>query len=207
MTYDTAVPTKHLGVRKIGLMGGTFDPPHLGHLIAAEVVRDRLGLDQVRLVVANVPWQKDGSRPITDAARRLELVAAAVEGAEGLVPSDVEVRLGGNSYTAVTLAELERTEPGTAWHVILGADAAAGLHTWREPDRVRTGSRLVVVDRPGSTGEPPAGWAYDLVPIPLIDISSTMIREAVAAGRSIRFLTPGPVVDLINRWGLYRPRA
>lgn len=205
MTYDTIAPTKRSGGRKIGLLGGTFDPPHLGHLVAAEAVRDLLGLDEVRLVVANVPWQKEGERAITAPERRLGLVEAALGGASGLTCSDVEVRLGGRSYTARTLDELHQREPEVSWHLVLGADAAAGLETWHRPDLVRRRCRLVVVDRPGAPGGPPPGWEHDRVPIPLIGISSTMIRGAVAAGRSIRFLTPAPVVDLIHRWGLYRP--
>jgi nicotinate-nucleotide adenylyltransferase len=207
VTYDTAAHLKPAAARKIGLLGGTFDPPHLGHLVAAEAVRDQLGLDEVRLVVANVPWQKDGSRPITDPERRLRLVEAALEGAAGLTCSDVEVRLGGNSYTAVTLAELDRREPGTSWHLVLGADAAAGLETWHRPAVVRRRSHLVVVERPGTSDGPPTGWDHVRVPIPLIGISSSMIRSRVAAGRSIRFLVPAPVVDLIDRWDLYRPGA
>lgn len=207
MTYDTDARAKPAAPRRIGVLGGTFDPPHLGHLVAAEAVRDLLGLDEVRLVVANVPWQKEGERPITDAGRRVALVQAALQGVDGLVCSDIEVQLGGRSYTAVTLAELERREPGTSWHLVVGADAAAGLDTWHQPHLVRRRSRLVVVERPGSAGGPPPGWDHDRVAIPLIGISSTMVRAAVAAGRSIRFLTPEPVADLIQRWGLYRPAA
>jgi nicotinate-nucleotide adenylyltransferase len=205
VTYDTPALPKRPGTRKIGLLGGTFDPPHLGHLVAAEAVRDRLHLDEVRLVVANIPWQKEGVRPITPAHQRLRLVEAALAGASGLTCSDIELELGGHSYMAATLAELAAREPGTSWHLLLGADAAAGLETWHRPDLVRQRCRLVVIDRPGSAGGPPPGWDHDRVPIPLIGISSTMLRDDVAAGRSIRFLTPAPVVDLIERWSLYRP--
>ena len=207
MTYDTGLGSKPLGSRNIGLFGGTFDPPHLGHLVAAEAVRDSLRLDEVRLVVASVPWQKEGSRPITEPARRVAMVQAALTGAPGLVCSDVEVRLGGPSYSAVTLEELDRCEPGTTWHLILGADAAAGLETWHRPGEVRRRSRLVVAARPGSTTPPPAGWDHVRVEVPLIGVSSTMIRDAVAAGRSIRYLCPDPVIDLIRSWRLYRPPA
>ena len=207
MTYDTGVGSKPVGPRNIGLFGGTFDPPHLGHLVAAEAVRDGLGLDEVRLVVASVPWQKEGLRPISPADRRVAMVQAAVGGASELVCCDLEVRLGGPSYSAVTLEELDRREPGTLWHLILGADAAAGLETWHRPDEVRRRSRLVVVARPGSSTPPPPGWDHVRVEVPLIGVSSTMLRGAVAAGRSIRYLCPDPVIDLIERWGLYRPGA
>jgi nicotinate-nucleotide adenylyltransferase len=113
--------------QRVGILGGTFDPPHIGHLIAADQVRDQLALDEVRLVVSNRPWQKAGSRPITEAARRLELVRAAVADAPGLAASSIEVELGGSSYTAVTLDALGEAEPGTEWLVVVGADAAARL--------------------------------------------------------------------------------
>lgn len=207
MTYDTAARIKPAAGRNVGILGGTFDPPHLGHLVAAEAVRDQLGLDEVRLVVANVPWQKHGTRVITAPEQRLQLVEAAIAGSPDLTCSDLEVRMGGESSTAATLAELQRQEPGAAWHLVLGADAAAGLPTWRQPEFVRRHSHLVVVDRPGSTGQPPPGWDHTRVPIPLIGISSTMLRERVRLGRSIRFLTPDGVIDLIERWQLYRPPA
>lgn len=188
-------------------MGGTFDPPHLGHLIMAEAVRDRLALDAVRLVVANVPWQKEGTRAITSADRRLEMVRAAVGDASGLCSSDVEIRLGGSSYTSVTLTALRKEEPGTDWYVVVGADAAAGLGTWHRPEEVRAAATLVVVDRPGWSTLPPEGWPHERVRVPLIDISSSTIRHLVGAGRSIRYLCPDPVADLIDRWGLYGPRS
>lgn len=203
MTYVTGESVKP--VRRIGLLGGTFDPPHLGHLIVADAVRDRLGLDEVRFVVANLPWQKEGTRAITDAGRRLELVAAAIGTAAGLVPSGLEIELGGPSYAALTVAELDRREPGTSWHLVVGADAAAGLDTWHRPEDLRRAVELVVVARPGAAGAPPPGWRATHVETPLVGISSTMVRRHVAEGRSIRFLCPDPVVGRIHRWGLYRP--
>jgi nicotinate-nucleotide adenylyltransferase len=201
VTNDAAKP-------RVGLLGGTFDPPHLGHLVMAETVRDALDLDEVRFVVANVPWQKEGARPITDPERRLALVAASVDGVPGLTSSDIEVRLGGPSFTAVTLEALAEHEPATEWHLILGADAAAGLETWHRPADVRRRCRLAVVDRPGwLEGAPPAGWPHQRVEMPLIGISSTLIRSRIQAGRSIRFLCPAPVVDLIEQWQLYRRPA
>lgn len=206
MTYDTGAVPKPPPARRVGLFGGTFDPPHLGHMIMAEVVRDRMSLDEVRLVVANVPWQKEGSRPITAPERRLEMVESATAAAPGLVASDVEIRLGGPSYTAVTLDALRASEPATEWHLVVGADAAAGLETWHRPDDVRAGASLVVLRRRGSAG-PPLGWPHVEVDVPLIDVSSSMVRRLVADGRSIRFLCPDPVVELIERWHLYRPGA
>jgi nicotinate-nucleotide adenylyltransferase len=187
------------------LLGGTFDPPHLGHLVAAEAARDRLGLDEVRLVVANQPWQKEGSRPITDAWRRLELVRAAVHGAGGLTACDLEIRLGGPSYLSITLDHLHRDEPGTDFYALVGADTAVGLDTWHRSDRLRRQARFVVLARPGVGDGPPAGWPHERLDVPSIGVSSSMVRDLVAQGRSIRFLCPERVVARIQRWGLYGP--
>lgn len=190
--------------RRIGLLGGTFDPPHIGHLVVADQVGDRLGLDEVRLVVSNSPWQKVGSRVITDPSRRYEMVAAAVADAPGLEASDVELQIGGASYTVVTLERLRAAEPNVEWSVIVGADAAAGLDTWHRADELKAHQRFVVVNRPGSGNALPSGWLCDPVDIPALDVSSTELRHMVGAGRSIRHLTPSPVVQLLEAWGLYR---
>lgn len=190
--------------RRIGLLGGTFDPPHIGHLVVADQVGDQLGLDEVRLVVSNSPWQKTGTRTITEPDRRFELVAAAVADAPGLVASDVELRIGGPSYTIVTVEHLAAAEPDVEWLVIVGADAAAGLETWHRADELKESQRFVVVNRPGANEEGPPGWMLERVEIPALDVSSTELRRMVAAGRSIRHLTPPPVMQLLARWGLYR---
>lgn len=196
--------TKSAPVKRVGILGGTFDPPHLGHLVVADQVLDQLGLDEVRLVVNNSPWQKMGERDVTAPARRLALVEAAVGTAPGVVASDVEIELGGPSYSLVTLEALTAREPGTEWLVVLGADAAAGLDTWHRADELRERHELVVVNRPGAQAPPPPGWRCRRVEIPALDVSSSELRRLVAAGRSIRWLTPGPVVELIERWQLYR---
>jgi nicotinate-nucleotide adenylyltransferase len=122
---------------RIGIFGGTFDPIHSGHLIVAVNVRDALALDRVLLVVANRPWQKVGSREVTPARLRLELAQAAVAGLEGIEVSDIEIRRGGDSYTADTLVELKSTHPGAELFLILGADAARALPSWERPDEAR----------------------------------------------------------------------
>lgn len=189
---------------KIGVLGGTFDPPHLGHLIVADQVLSALGLDLVLLVPANNPWQKAGTRSITSAERRLEMTEAAVGTSRGLKVSGIELELGGPSYTSVTLEALEDVYPGAEWRVILGADAAAGLDSWHNVDKLRSQAEIVVVNRPGADFQPPTGWQWDLVEIPAVNISGTGLRRRVAQDRSIRFLTPEPVVERINRWSLYR---
>ncbi|MFN8019075.1 MAG: nicotinate-nucleotide adenylyltransferase [Acidimicrobiales bacterium] len=188
--------------RRIGIFGGTFDPPHIGHLVAAIDARDALDLDVVLLVVANVPWQKVGARAISPADARLAMVRA-VDDAPGLEVSDLEVRRGGDSYTADTLAELRAAEPDAELFVILGEDAAAGITTWERYEEVAAA--------PGwwwSTGpacrELDARFDWVHVDIPELEVSSTELRERAAEGRSIRYLTPAGVAPVIGERGLYR---
>lgn len=191
------------GHRRIGLFGGTFDPPHVGHLVAAGDARHALGLDVVRLVVANAPWQKLGARRISAAEDRLAMVRAAVADAEGLEASDVEISRGGLSYTADTLSALRSEEPGAELFVILGNDAAAGFATWDRHDEVAMLAHLVVVDRPGTPTPIDDGFTWTRIDIPELEISSTELRQRVAGGRSVRYLTPDAVVTCISERGLY----
>lgn len=190
--------------RRVGILGGTFDPPHIGHLAMAVEVRDALALDVVLLVVAHEPWQKVGTRRVSPSADRLALVEAAVADFEGLEASDVEIRHGGPSYTADTLATLAAAAPDDELWVILGADAAAGLPTWERGGEVAERARLVVAARDGETGSPPPGWSWRTVPITRLDVSSTDLRERVAAGRTIEVLVPAAVRREIEARALYR---
>jgi nicotinate-nucleotide adenylyltransferase len=135
---------------RLGIFGGTFDPPHVGHLVTAVNVRHDLELDRVLLVVNDQPWQKLGTRDISPAADRYAMVEAAVGSVEGLEASRVEIDRGGMSYTADTLRTLLDEEPGRELFVILGSDAAVGLPTWERADEVRKLATVVVVERPGT---------------------------------------------------------
>lgn len=191
-------------MERIGVFGGTFDPPHVGHLVTAVNVRHHLRLDRVLLVVANRPWQKVGTRAITPAEDRLAMVAAAVRGVPGLEASDLEIRRGGDSYTADTLATLRRTAPGSELFVLLGADAAAGLDTWERIDEVRDSSTLVVVDRPGSSSTLRLeGFDWVHVEVPRLEVSSTDLRERVRDGRPLEYLLPRDVIALLAERNLY----
>lgn len=192
-------------MRRIGVFGGTFDPPHVGHLVTAVNVRHALGLDVVLLVVANDPWQKSGERDVSPAADRLAMVTAAVGDVEGLEASDIELCRGGTSYTADTLAELRRAEPDAELFLVLGTDAAAGLPTWERVDEVRRDATVVVVTRPGAEhGEPPAGWSWISVETPRLEVSSTDLRQRVVDGRPLDYLLTPPVIECIEARGLYR---
>lgn len=192
---------------RLGLLGGTFDPPHVGHLAAAVEVRWALGLDRVLLVVANDPWQKSGERTVTPAADRLALTRALAEGVPGVEASDLEIVRGGPSYTIDTVEHLRREDPAAELFVVVGRDAAAGLPTWERAEDLRRGTTFVVVDRGVPDATPlSAGWSFREVAIPRLDVSSTDLRERVAAGRPIDGLVPAGVVSQIDRRGLYRGR-
>jgi nicotinate-nucleotide adenylyltransferase len=190
-------------LQRIGVFGGTFDPPHLGHLVTAVNVRHALRLHVVLLVVANVPWQKEGQRAISPPEDRLALVEAAVEGVEGLEASSIELDRGGRSYTADTLSELAVTHPGAALFTVLGEDAAAALTTWERYGEVIERSTLVVVERPGMPADLPAGIEWVHVEVPHLEVSSTDLRSRVADGRPLDFLLTPEVIALIRKRELY----
>ena len=183
------------------MLGGTFDPVHVGHLVAAVNVRHALHLDRVLLVVANAPWQKSARR-ITPAADRLAVVAAAVAGTPGLEASSVEIDRGGDSYTADTLEELDQA--GRELFLIVGSDVAADLHTWRRPHDVARLATLVVVTRGGAPDvDPGPRWRVEHVRIPKLDISSSDLRARAADGRPLEHLVPLPAIACIRERGLY----
>jgi nicotinate-nucleotide adenylyltransferase len=188
---------------RIGVFGGTFDPPHLGHLVTAVNVRHALHLDVVLFVVANVPWQKETQRAISAPEDRLALVEAAVEGVEGLEASSIELDRGGRSYTADTLSELSAKHPGAALFTVLGEDAAAALTTWERYGEVVQRSTLVVVERPGMPVELPAGIEWVRVEVPHLEVSSTDLRARVADGRPLDFLLTPEVIALVRKRELY----
>jgi nicotinate-nucleotide adenylyltransferase len=188
---------------RIGVFGGTFDPPHLGHLVTAVNVRHALQLDVVLFVVANVPWQKEGQRPISPPDDRLALVEAAVEGVDGLEASRIELDRGGRSYTADTLAELATIHPNATLFTVLGEDAAAALTTWERYGEVVERSTLVVVERPGMHVELPEGIDWVRVEVPHLEVSSTDLRARVADGRPLDYLLTPEVIALLRKRELY----
>jgi nicotinate-nucleotide adenylyltransferase len=193
------------GGERLGVFGGTFDPPHVGHLVSAVNVRHELGLDRVLLVVNNVPWQKAGTRTVSPAEQRLGMVAAAVADVDGLEASRVEIDAGGPSYTADTLAALLDDDPTRELYVILGADAAAGILTWERCDEVRDLATIVAVERPGAApAAAPAGWRWTTVEVPSLEVSSTDLRARAADGRPLDYLVTHEVADWIESHQLYR---
>jgi nicotinate-nucleotide adenylyltransferase len=193
---------------RLGLFGGTFDPPHVGHLVTAVNVRHDLGLDRVLLVVNAVPWQKLGTRAISPPEARLAMVEAAVADVEGLEASSIEIDRGGPSYTADTLATLRADDPDRELFVILGADAAAAIESWERVDEVAASATIVAVGRPGvPVAEPRAGWRWVALEVPGLEVSSTDLRARVSDGRPLDYLVTHEVVDWIEGHGLYRDEA
>ncbi|MBN1894405.1 nicotinate-nucleotide adenylyltransferase [bacterium] len=193
---------------RTGVMGGTFDPIHMGHLLLAETVRDECGLDCVLFVPASIPPHKTDD-PVSDPAHRLAMTALAVEGSDGLCVSDCEVRRGGVSYTVDTLralSDLSDTK-GDEFHLILGMDNLLDLHAWRDPDALFRLAAVIVMDRPGvpeEKADPRFLSRIRRVRTPLIQISSTEIRARVKNGKSIQFWVHPAVERYILRNGLYR---
>jgi len=196
------------GGERLGIFGGTFDPPHVGHLVSAVNVRHELALDRVLLVVNNLPWQKSGTRAISAADDRFRMVEAALADVDGLEASRLEIDAGGPSYTADTLATLLAEDPARELFVILGADAAAGLLSWERCAEVRDGSTVVVVERPGAPpAVAPEGWRWTRVEVPNVDVSSTDLRARAVDGRPLDYLVTREVIDWIQARRLYRGDA
>jgi nicotinate-nucleotide adenylyltransferase len=189
---------------RIGIFGGTFDPPHVGHLTAAVNVRHELGLTRVLMVPAAIPWQKAHSRAISAPADRLAMTRAAFDGVDGLEVSTIELDRGGESYTADTLEALRLAMPDADLYLVVGSDIAPTLDTWKRPEVLRARATIVVYERSGSPGcTPPSGWTWQQVAVPQMAVSSTDVRERVRDGRPIAGLVSREVAQLIHARRLY----
>ena len=190
--------------RGLGILGGTFDPPHIGHIAAAKAVFEALLLERVLLMVANEPWQKVGNRSLSAPEDRLAMSRAAVTGTDGLETSDLEIRRGGPTYTIDSLEELRLSNPDTGLFLILGADAAAGLESWHRSNELPALATLVIVERDGETrAEAPPEWSIKRVTMPRVDISSTQLRSFAARGTTLSPFVPESVIAEIESRGLY----
>lgn len=188
---------------RIGLFGGTFDPPHLGHLVLASEVCDALALDRVLWVPsAEHPFKRGQVR--TPAATRLAMVRAAIQGDPRFEASDIELRREGVSYTVDTLRQLKGLHPDAELFLLAGADVVREMPAWREPHEVARLARVVAITRSGDGL--PEGLPLPATPVSVtrLDVSATEIRRRVAAGETIRYLVPDPVRALIEDGGLYR---
>jgi nicotinate-nucleotide adenylyltransferase len=187
----------------VGIFGGTFDPPHRGHLAAARRARSALGLQRVLFVVANDPWQKSPERLVSPAAIRLAMVGHCIDDEEGFEACDLELRRGGPSYTIDTVLELQATEAVVDPWIIVGSDLATTLDSWERAEELRGLVRVAVLSRPGSPLALPEGWRSVALASDELDISSSQIRGLVAAGMAIDEFAPAAVVHDIEAQGLY----
>jgi nicotinate-nucleotide adenylyltransferase len=198
-------------VTRVGLLGGTFNPPHVGHLVCAAQAADQLGLDRVLLVPVHEPPHKGAERdPGVEA--RVELCRLAVAGDERLEVSRVDADVPGPSFTVATLRRLHEDHPEDDLTFIVGGDMALSLPAWREPEAILELAELGVAERVGMRRADIAERLEGLrgaervrfFDMPRIDVSSSLIRRLVAGGRSIRYLVPGGVEAHIRQAGLYR---
>lgn len=197
---------------KVGVLGGTFDPIHLGHLIIAEEVRQKLGLGEVLFVPAGQPWTK-GERSISAAEHRLEIVILATASNPHFNVSTIELERPGPTYSVDTITELKAgLGSGAELYFIVGFDALAELPLWKESGRLVKRCKIVGVGRPGHSGldlrslesaVPGASGSVVIVDVPQVDISGTEIRRRVSQGLSIRYLVPEAVEKYIAEQGLY----
>lgn len=188
--------------RRLGLLGGTFDPPHLGHLVVAEVARVALRLDEVRLVVAGDPWMKE---ELSDPEDRVRMVDLAVDDDPCLVVDRSEVDREGVTYTVDTLSALRDEDPSRELVFLLGADAAQKLAQWREVERSLELARFVAVRRPGYqlVRDHPLLERVEELDVPQIGVSSTEMRRRFGAGEAVRHLVPLAVERYVREHGLY----
>lgn len=200
--------------RRIGILGGTFDPPHLGHLLIAETARVALDLESVMFVPAGEPWLKSGQR-ITPAEHRLRMVSLAVADNPDFCVSDCEIRRTGATYTVDTLRELRcGFAPDTQLYFIVGSDVLEQFHRWQEPEAILDLCRLAVIERPGGPAQgintledrfPEAVTSGAVVSVagPRVDFSASELRRVLAAGQSTRYQIPDAVADYIAEHRLY----
>jgi nicotinate-nucleotide adenylyltransferase len=196
---------------RVGILGGTFNPPHLGHLVCAQEAHAQLGLDVVVLMPVHTPPHKE----ITDdpgSETRLELCRLAVEGDERLATSRLELDRPGPSYTVDTLRAVHEREPHDELTLIVGGDMAQTLPSWHEPEKVLSLARLAVAERGAAVRDDIAHRIaglggpdrIDFFDMPRIDISSSFVRRRTAHGEPIRYLVPDAVAEAIGERGLYR---
>ncbi len=202
--------------KKTGIMGGTFNPIHVGHLLLAENARDSFGLDEILFIPSGRSYMKQEAE-ILDRRERYEMTSLAIEGNPAFSISDIEVRRKGNTYTCDTLSRLKASEPETEFYFIVGADSLFSMETWREPERIFRDCVVLAAVRDDKDSDKLQGQISYLeekfnariyqITFKEIDISSTDIRMRLANGQSIRYMVPDKVISYIEEHHLYREDA
>ena len=194
--------TAEIGHVRIGVFGGTFDPPHLAHLMVADELYSSLALDEVVFVPAGDPWQKT---TLASAEQRFDMVRLATDEDSRFRVSRVDIDREGPTYMVETLSELQAEHPHAELFCIIGSDVLAGIHTWHDAESLPGLATFVCAVRPGFTPNQPAlnGLTVDFVEVPLMEISSSDVRQRISEGESIRYLVPDAVADYIATHKLY----
>ncbi|WP_438311069.1 nicotinate-nucleotide adenylyltransferase [Sporosarcina sp. FA9] len=187
-------------MKKIGILGGTFNPPHIGHLIIANEVRHALGLDEVRLMPTATPPHKASTDDVTT-VQRLRMVELAIDGIDGLKVSPFELERGGVSYTYDSMKVLTEQDPMAQFFFIIGGDMIDALPTWYRIDDLVKLVQFVGVNRPGYKGL--SEYPVELLDTPQVYLSSSMIRQRFTEGKTVQFLMPKSVEVYIRQEGLY----
>jgi nicotinate-nucleotide adenylyltransferase len=192
--------------KKIGILGGTFDPIHLGHLVLAEQVKEKLKLDQVIFIPCFRSPHKTRQK-LSPAKDRLRMLQLALEGNSSFSVSDIELKRKGLSYTVDTLKELKDLYPNSQIYFLTGSDVPSELGAWKDPEQIYRLAKVVIATRPGFDKLDPRNQFAEksiVVPITGIDVSSSEIRRRVKKGKSIKYLVSSRVEDFIRRKKLYR---
>lgn len=189
-------------MKRIGILGGSFDPIHFGHLLMAQSAAEALKLDRVFFVPAfRSPFKSDHHIPFS--ADRLAMVKLAIQGNQTFAVCDGEIRRKGVSYTVDTLKELKARYPQAKLYLLMGADNLRRFHRWKQPKEILRLARLAILNRPGFDKNYPQRWPYVKVNMPAVDIASSDIRRRLKSGKSIWYLTFTTVIRYIKRRGLY----
>lgn len=203
-------------MKRIGIMGGTFNPIHMGHLLLAEWVKSEAGLNEIWLIPNGISYMKAGQE-VAPAEDRLRMTELAVEGNRDFKCLDLEINRGGYTYSYETLEELVRAYPRDEFYFILGADCLFALETWKYPERILGCCKLIAAVRNDASMEKMAekkaaleqrfGGEILLLPFVRMSISSTEIRERIGQGKSVRYMVPDSVLTYIEEKGLYQKEA
>lgn len=198
--------------KKVGIMGGTFDPIHNGHLVIAQAALDAMNLDEVLFIPSGTPWLKDTTKVLSK-KKRVSMTGLAIEDNPKFALSTIEIDREGNSYSYETLEELKRQNPDVEYYFILGADSLLQLESWKNPDRLMASCTLLTAVRDDCDEakiqdtiqylQEKYQAGIILLPTPRLDISSSMIRRRVQEGKSIRYLVPDSVIDFIQKHQIY----
>jgi nicotinate-nucleotide adenylyltransferase len=199
--------TNH-AARRIGIFGGSFDPPHRGHRVLADTALASLTLDELRWIPAGAPWQKS-ARVLAPAADRAAMVALAIAGEPRFLLDERELHRAGPSYTIDTVRELQTEQPAATLYLLIGQDQYARLHTWHRCRELLARVRLAVAARAGETPQPPPELAphphhVDLLPMPRVDVTATEIRRLAASGGDLGTLVAPSVARYIDQHRLYQ---